>query len=367
MKFTIEKNRLTSVLSSIAKGMASRSTLPILSGIYIEANEYNVVFQTTDLEVAVKHTTEALVEQTGATVVPGKLFNDIVKSFPDAAINIELVQDQAVITCMDSKVTLHTLQAADFPMFPQPTIQKTVSLTPDKLASMIKKVSKAVSKDESRAVLTGVLIKAKLDMLQLVATDSYRLAIAKTQLENPLQEELDIIVSGSILDEIARLISDVESVEISESDNQIIFVFGNITFITRKIEGNYPNYEQIVPTQKEVSATTDTEAMRNAVKRASILAQDHTPIKLTISAETQSIEVSSNAQDIGGVKEMVFSQIDGVDLEIGFNHQYIIDGLSVIDTEEVLFEAQTALKPGILKSVGEDYFFYLTMPVRLDR
>jgi DNA polymerase-3 subunit beta len=366
MKLTIEKNRLAHVLSTVAKGMSSRSTLPILSGVYVEATEKQVIFQTTDLEVAIRHIDDALIEQTGSTVVPGKLFSEIVKSLPDAAVSLALENDILSISCLDSHFTLHTLGADDFPSFPSVTTSKTIRLSSASLAGMVKKVSKAVSKDESRAVLTGILFKADLDSLQLVATDSYRLAITKTQLETPVSEPFNLIIPGSIFDEISRLSVGDESIEVSDSDNQIVFNFGNTTFITRKIEGNYPNYEQIIPNQKTVSANVDTAALLSAVRRASILAQAHTPIKFKVSPEIQFIDVSSSTQDIGGAEERLSAQVEGEALEIGFNHQYVIDGLSAVDTEEVLFEAQTPLKPGILKAVGDDYYFYLTMPVRLD-
>ena len=235
------------------------------------------------------------------------------------------------------------------------------------LASMIKRVSKAVSRDESRAVLTGILFKVKSNTLQLVATDSYRLAVVKKELEDFLSDDFELIVPGSVFDEISRLSINEKELIIKDSDNQIVFSFGETIFITRKIEGNYPNYEQIIPSQKALTAIIETDTLLAAVKRAAILAQSHTPIRLSFSTITQTIEISSSTQDVGGANEKISAQIEGEDLEIGFNHQYILDGLVSIQNEELLFEAQTALKPGIIKSVSDDSFFYLTMPVRLDR
>ena len=367
MKFAIEKNQLLQVLSIISKGMSSRSTLPILSGIYIKVSSKSIVFQTTDLEVSIKHTINALIEEEGATVVPGKLFTDIIKSLPEAAISFSLEQDNVLISCLDSQFSLHTLNPEDFPNFPEVVPSKSIIVPSNKLSSMIKKVSKAVSKDESRAVLTGILFKAEEDTIQLVATDSYRLAITKTKTKLTTLQNFELIIPGIIFDEIGRLSISEETVEISDSDNQIIFKFGNTTFITRKIEGTFPNYNQIIPTEKLVSATIETSVLLSAVRRASILAQAHSPIKLSFSTSSQHIDISSNTQDIGRAYEKISAQIEGDEIEIGFNHQYIIDGLAVVDTDEILFEAQTPLKPGIIKTIGEDYFFYLTMPVKLDK
>jgi DNA polymerase-3 subunit beta len=231
---------------------------------------------------------------------------------------------------------------------------------------MVKKVVKAVSKDESRAVLTGVLIKIDGIDIQMVSTDSYRMAIAKSVLENPVEQATSLIVPGDILEEIRRLITDQENIIISDSENQVIFSFEETTFITRKIEGSYPNFEAIIPSEKNTSATVETSALLEAVRRISITAQSHTPIRFSLNPDTQSIDISSKTQDVASSSEKISTQIEGEAVDIGFNPQYIIDGLSVIDTEEVLIETQSSLKPGIFKSVGGEYYFYLTMPVRIE-
>jgi len=366
MRLIIEKGQLLQSLTIVSKGMSSRSTLPILSGIFLETNEGSLVFRTTDLEISIQHSVAALVERDGATVVPGKLFSDIVKSLPEAAVELELKDEDLTISCLDSIFNVHTLNPMDFPVFPHVVSTVAGIIPSDIFSSMIKKVIKAVSKDESRAILTGVLMKLDRATLQLVATDSYRLAIAKSRLENTIEKETDIIVPGDVLDEIKRLITFQKEVMISESENQIIFSFGNTVFITRKIEGSYPNYEAIIPTERSISVVVETSQLLEVVKRVSITAQTHTPIRFVFDGSAQIIEISSKTQDVARAHEKVAAQIDGSRLEIGFNHQYISDGLSAINTDEVLFEAQTALKPGILKSIGDEYFFYLTMPVRLE-
>jgi DNA polymerase-3 subunit beta len=367
MKLTVEKNQLVQSLTVVSKGMTSRSTLPMLSSIHLEAQGGDLVFRTTDLEISIKHSIPVLVEDVGATVVPGKLFSDIIKSLPDAAVTLEQQLEGLKISCLESSFVVHTLNPADFPLFPEINPTRRVILPAKTLASMVKKVAKAASKDESRATLTGILLKIEGDDIQLAATDSYRLAIARNKLTESTTEELSIIVPSAVLEEISRLISAEEAIEIGESENQIVFNFNPTTFITRKIEGSYPNYEAIIPTEKNCTATIETEVLLAAVKRASITAAASAPVKFALIPELQSMEVSSNTQDVASANEKLAAQIEGEGLEIGFNHQYIIDGLASIDTEELLFEAQNSLKPGIFKSVGDDYYFYLTMPVRLDR
>jgi DNA polymerase-3 subunit beta len=366
MKLTVDKAQLAQSLTMVSKGMSSRSTLPILSGIHIETQGGSLVFRTTDLEVSIQHSIPVLVEEEGATVVPGKLFSDIVKSFPEAAVTLSQEGDELTVSCLDSRFIIHTLNPNDFPLFPQINSRAAATIPSDVFVSMAKKVIKAVSRDESRAVLTGVLMKMEGADIQMVATDSYRLAISRMNLEDPVSESFNLIVPGAILDEIRRLAVVQKYITISDSENQIVFSFGDTTFITRKIEGSYPNYEAIIPTEKNITAVIETSVVFDAVRRAAITTQSHTPIRLIIDPDAQLITVNSSTQDVASAQEKVAAKIEGEMLEIGFNHQYIIDGLAAIDTEEVYFEAQSMMKPGIFKTVGDEYFFYLTMPVRLE-
>jgi DNA polymerase-3 subunit beta len=366
MRLTIEKAQLLQSLSVVSKGMSSRSTLPILSGIHLETQGGSLILRTTDLEVSIQHNTPALVERDGATVVPGKLFSDIIKSFPEAAVTLEQNDDNLIASCIDAVFNIHTLNPADFPLFPEIDSKVAGTIPSDIFSSMVKKVVKAVSRDESRAILTGVMVKMDEATLQLVATDSYRLAIAKNRLDNPVEGKYELIVPGDVLDEIRRLMTTQQEITISDSENQIIFSFGDTTFITRKIEGAYPNYEALIPNDRSITAIIETVAILDAVKRIAITTQPHNPIRFTFDPDSQLVTISSKTQDVADSHESVKAQIEGERLEIGFNRQYIIDGLMAVDTEEVYFEAQSMLKPGIIKTIGDEYFFYLTMPIRID-
>ena len=365
MKFSISKMDLQEALSIVSKGMSARSTVAILSGIYISAREGKLVLQTTDLEISVRCSCLALVEISGEAVVPGKLLSEIVRSLPDAAISCELIGDVFSISCLSSTFTLNTMNSADFPAFPQVELIDTITLPASKLSGVVKKVSKATSRDAAHAILTGINLTASGGRLTLVATDSYRLAISELAVDSG-EGEFSLVIPGSTFDEVCKLAPKDGNITIGYSANQIVFEFETSTFVARKLEGNYPNYRQIIPSEKKVSATIDTKTLIDAVKRASIMAHDYMQIRLLISPDSQSIEISSNSADIGRVKEIVDAQIEGDELVIGFNYQYIMDGLTSIDSDEVIFEANAPLKPGVLKSVGEETFFYLSMPVRLN-
>lgn len=365
MKINISKNDLSDAINTVFKGISSRSTLPILAGMLLEAKpDGTVTFQTTDLEISIRHTAVADVVESGKTVLPGKLFSDIVKTLPDAAVGIDSDESVAHIDCLGSSFTLSTLNATDFPYFPEVSADTVIELDPASLEKAVLKVSRAVSKDESRAILTGVLFSVEEGKVRLAATDSYRLAVANMPLESGGSDGFQAVVPGRTFEDVARLASSEKSISIGFSENQIVFSFGSTTFVSRKIEGTYPNYKQLIPPSHEVTVRLDTKEFTTAIKRVSLLAQSHTPVKLSFSSEAQQVTVSAKTQDVGGASEVVEAVVEGEDIEIAFNHQYLLDGLNAVEGDAVL-ELQTPLKPGIMKSSEEDGFIYLAMPVRL--
>ena len=365
MRFYIAKTDLVDILNTVSKGMSSRSTLPILSGILLDALDDKVTFQTTDLEVSIKHTALASVEEGGRTVIPGKLFGDIVKALPDAAVCVATTGEQVTISCMDSSFTLSTLNPVDFPYFPSVDTQQQVTLPSRDLADIVRKVGKAVSRDEARAILTGILFTIEGGKVRMAATDSYRLAVAEMELEEAGDEEFTAIIPGKIFEDVSKLAAGYERVTVAFSENQIVFSFGSTILVSRKIEGTYPNYRQLLPKETATTVRIQVSDLVTAVKRVSLLAQAHTPVKFSISADEQKIVISAKTQDVGGATESVAALVEGESMDIAFNHQYILDGLSCISDECVL-QLQTSLKPGTIRQSGaEETFVYLAMPVRL--
>lgn len=365
MKFRISKDNLLDAINTVSKGMSSRSTLPILSGILVETTDQGrLTFQTTDLEISIKHTTNGNIDEPGRCVVPGKLFVDIVKSLPDASIEVSSKDEQIRISCLETSFSLTSLNPADFPYFPQVDPTTTIILPSSSLSEAVRRVGKAVSRDESRAILTGILFSLEDGVITLAATDSYRLAVAELPVPNSNAEDFQAIVPGKTLGDVSSLALSSESVSIGFSENQIIVEFGETIFVSRKIEGTYPNYKQLIPTDHAVSIQMDTQALITSIKRVAILAQSHTPIRFQFSAENQNVTISANTADLGGATETMAAEIDGPSMEIAFNHQYILDGLNMIEGD-VILELQSSLKPGILKSSEQEKFLYLAMPVRL--
>lgn len=365
MKISIARGELLDALAVVSKGMSARSTLPILSGILISAEDGSVTFQSTDLEVSIRHTVPALVESQGSTVIPGRLINDIVRTLPDAAVTFDTDGDVMVVRCQQASFTVKTLNSADFPKFPEVDVERSVVLPADLIASMVRKVNKAVSRDETRAVLTGVLLVMEGPSLRMVATDSYRLGVVETILEQAPSEDLEVVIPGKALDEVTKISSGSQKIQLGTSENQIVFEFGETTFITRRIEGSFPNYKQLIPKETETSVTISTDDFIAAVKRVSLMALHNAPLKISVSVEDQTLSLSAATQDVGDASEDLMVKAEGKDVDIAFNHSFLMDGLVSSDEETLSLEIVSALKPGLLKSPGSAEFLYLLMPVRL--
>ena len=364
MKFSINRTELANALSIVLKGVSTRSTLPVLSGILIEAAGDKIILQATDLELSIQYSVAALVEEEGRTVVPGKLFSEIVKNLPDAAVHVEATDDQAFVTCDTSSFSIRALNAEDFPGFPRVDVHQKIEIPFHQFSTMVKRVSRVVSKDESRAILTGVLITLEAGVLRMVATDSYRLAITDAPLPNSSADEFHAVISGSFLSEIASLPKTESPVSLALADNQIVVTCEDTVFINR-IEGNFPNYKQLLPDGYATRATIEVDKLVASVRRASLLGSTSSPVRFDLNYASQTVQISAASQDVGSAQEIISCAIEGEDVEIAFNYAYVLDGLGSIATAEVYLEVQSALKPGIFRALEPENFLYLVMPVRI--
>ena len=362
MKLSISQSELLNALTIVQKGITNRSTLPILSGILIQTIGDEVTFQTTDLELSIQYTAPALIEEEGSTVLPGKLIVDIVKNLPDAAVHIEANDEGVIISCESSSFSIRCMNAVDFPGFPKVDQKQIISIPFETFSTMARKVCRVVSKDESRAILTGVLISVENDVLKMVATDSYRLAVTEAPLENG-QTEFTAVLSGGFVSDLAGLPKTGENISLALAENQIIVSYAGTVFVNRRIEGRYPNYKQLIPSSYETRCIVSKSALASAVKRSSLLERSGSQVRFSINVASQTIQLTTN-QDVGSTQEIVKAQIEGDDVEIGFNSHYVSEGLSAMDSSEVSFEIQGSLKPGVFKADSENYL-YLVMPVRI--
>lgn len=364
MKFSINKTELQNAISVVLKGVSTRSTLPVLSGILLEAASDRLTLQTTDLEVSIQYSAAALVEEEGRAVVPGKLFSEIVKNLPDAAVHVRAEDERAFVTCDTSSFSIKALNPEDFPGFPSVDTHQKIEIPFAQFSSMVKRVSRVVSKDESRPILTGVLITLENGLLRMVATDSYRLAVTEAFLDSAA-DDFQAVISGSFLSEIASLPKTDSPVSLALAENQIVVTCRDTVFINRRIEGNFPNYKQLLPDSCATRATVSVDHLVASVKRASILGSSSSPVKLDLNVASQTMQISAASQDVGSAQETLACEIEGEDVEIAFNYAYVLEGLSAVATDEVYLEVNSSLKPGIFRAVQPENYLYLVMPVRI--
>ena len=365
MKFSINQSELQNALSVCVKGSSTRSTLSILAGVYIKAEEGSITLQTTNLELSIKVTCSALVEEQGESVVPAKLFLDIVKNLPDMAVRIEADASTAVVFCDSTTFSLKALNPLDFPAFPEVEADQEAQFPFSVFSKMVKRTSKVVSHDETRIVLTGVLISCVGTELKMVATDSYRLAVAETELSQPCPEEFEAVISGSFLSDIASLPQSDQPITLALSENQIIVKYQDTTFINRRIEGSFPNYKQLIADGFITRATLPTHALIDAVRRVSLLSNKVSPVQIKVDSEAGVVTLLTNSQDIGNAQENLICEVVGEPVEIAFNYSFLLDGLNSIDTDAVHLDLFGPMKPGILRATEGENFLYLIMPVRV--
>lgn len=363
MKFSINQSELLNALAVVSKGISARASLPVLAGVYIKAAQDRIVFQSTNQTLSVKYTAAALIEEEGETVIPGKLFLDIVKSLSDVSITVEVDSSVATIVCDNAHFQIKVLDAQDFPQFPEVEKEASITVPFDTFSSMIKQVGKAVSKDESRAILTGILVKAENQTLEMVATDSYRLAIFKSPVEG--LADFNAVIAGAFMQDIASLKKIESDITVSMTSNQVIIEYGNIVFINRRIEGNYPNYKQLLPKAHTLHLEIPTDKLISAVKRASILSTISSSVKCSYDPEEEMLTISGASQDIGSAEESIPVEGTGEAMDIAFNCGYFLEGLMMIKTEKAVMELQSPLHPGIIRSQAPQDYLYLIMPVRI--
>ncbi len=363
MKLTIARGALLDSLTVATKALSSRTTLPILSGILMTASGETVTLQSTDLEISIKNTAGANVEEEGSVVLPGRLLSEVVRSLPEAAVKLETSSyDQVKVSCGSTSFTLRSLSPDDFPKFPEVTPELKVSIPTPVLQSLVRKVSKAISRDEARPILTGILVVVDGSRIRLVATDSYRLAVAEDELGGSAPERIEVVVPGKALEEVPRLAGDSETVTMGVSDNQVVLEFGSSVYVTRRIEGTFPNYRQLIPSGGETTLTVSRTELEEAAKRVSLLAQHNAPLRLKVSDST--LTLSAHTQDVGEAVEDLMVATQGEPLEIAFNHSFLVDGVTSSDDENLTFMASSPLKPGVFRSEKGDTYTYLIMPVR---
>jgi DNA polymerase-3 subunit beta len=353
---------LSEALQTVQRGVSSRPGIPALTGVHMAAAPGGgLTLTTTDLEVSARLAIDVQVSEEGVALVPARLLSDTVKSLSDAPVDFESDQAQAQIRCAAYEGALRLLPAEDFPSL-QPPSGTRVVVEAGAFAEAVGQVARAASKDEARPVLTGVLLEISREGVTLVSTDSYRLAVR--DLIATSAGEAKAIVPERAMSEAGRAAQSVEKseIELLVDESQVTFQVGQFMLTSRLIEGEFPNYRQLLPEAYENRLTVSRQQLTDAVHRVGLLARDTSPVRLEFNA--LGVKLSSSSPDLGQAVEAVEARYEGEDMTAAFNPHYLADGLSAASGETVRLEVRDGLKPGIVKGEADD-FTYLVMPVRL--
>jgi DNA polymerase-3 subunit beta len=362
LRATCARDDLASALAIVARGLSSRSAVQVLTGIHLEAADGKLTLAATDMEVSLRASVGGDVAGDGAVVIPGRLLADLVRLLPDASVTLAFDGGDGVLEVTSGSYAskVNVFSAEDFPRLPSLDVSLHTIDAPALLGT-IDKVARAASRDESRPVLTGILVRFEGDKLTMAATDSYRLSVKETSLGES-GPELDAIIPARALQELARLAAGAETVSLGVHENHVIFGVGDVWLTSRRIDGQFPNYNQLLPETFEVEVTTARAPLLEVVRRASIMAQRNSPLRLRF-AEGE-LSVSAQTQDIGEARESLEVAYAGDPLEIGFNPDFLRDGLEAVGGDAVHLRLINPLRPGLIAAPGES-FWYLIMPIRL--
>ncbi len=362
IRATCSRNGLAAALGTVARGLSTRGAVQVLSGILLRGEEGKLVLASTDMEISLRASITGDIAGEGGVVVPGRLLTDLARLLPDDMVTLTYEEGEGVLNISSGSHAskLNVYSAEDFPHLPPTDIQLHTIAAPALLAT-IEKVARAASRDESRPVLTGILVRFEGDQLTMAATDSYRLAVKETQLEES-GPELDAIIPARALQELARLAGSADEVQLGVHENHVVFSAGDVWLTSRRIDGQFPNYKQLLPESFEAEITTARAPLLEVIRRAGVLAQRNAPLRLRF-AEGE-LAVSAQTQDVGEAHESIPIDYAGEALEIGFNPDFLRDGLEAVNGETVQLKLINPLRPGLIVSPDER-FSYLIMPIRL--
>ena len=366
MKVTCGRDELAEKLQLAGRGVSTRTNVQILAGIMLRAGGGQLRVSATDMEISLRVALDAQVEDEGAVVVPGRLLVDIVRLLPAGEVTIAHRADEGVaeLTCGSASYKLHTYAAEDFPRLPEVDPETAFTVDKEAFVETIARVSRSSSRDESRPVLTGILVRFEGDKLVMAATDSYRLSVKETALDKGPGQELEAIVPARALSELLRIGQGGEpgTISIGVQENQIVFGVDDVWLTARRIDGQFPNYKQLLPETFEAEIQLPRDEFLEIVRRASLMAQRKSPLRLRF--ESGELTVSAQTQDVGEARESLPMSYSGDTIEIGFNAEFLRDGLESVGDDAVRFKLISPLRPGLILGESDD-FLYLIMPIRL--
>ncbi|SHH99151.1 DNA polymerase III subunit beta [Clostridium grantii] len=364
MKFRCEKNKLAEAISVVQKAVSTKSPMEILHSILITAKENQLTLVGTDIDLSIETKIDAIVEEDGIIAVDSKFFGEIVRKLPNSSIKIEKKDKNINIKCEKTEFTLlANLNVDEFPTLPDINENLVFTVNQKLLKNMIKGSIFAIAQDETRPILTGILFEIEGNTLNLVALDGYRLAFRSEFIEN--ENSLTAVIPGKTLSEMSKILSDEEdNVNITFTQNHILFNLGDTKIISRLLEGEFIKYNSIIPKEYNSKITVKRTELLECIERASLMAKDGNTNLIKFDINDENIVITSNSQ-LGMVREELNIILQGEGLQIAFNSKYLIDVLKIIDENEISLEFSSSVSPCLIKNNENTKFTYLVLPVRL--
>jgi DNA polymerase III subunit beta len=368
VKLETSSQELLAQLQTATRVASTRSAVQALSGVQLVAAGGSAELRATDMEVGLRVPLNAEVLREGGVVLPARLLLDVIRQLPGDRVSLELrpaEQDVEVISGT-ARFHLRTLRSEDFPNLPEPGGDEVVTMPAAAFVETIAKVARSASRDETRPILTGILVSAQGAELKMVATDSYRLSVKETALEPPIEGGFEANVPARALQELERLVAQGgdAQIRIGVRTNQIVFEVGGSVLSSRLIEGQFPNYRQLLPESYDHELLLSAEEIAGVVRRISLMAQKNAPLRLSFN--DGELVVSAQTPDVGEASEPLPVPFKGEPFEIGFNPDFLRDGLESVGSGELLLKLISPLRPGLIEGAGDSGFLYLIMPIRLN-
>ncbi len=369
MKIVCYKENILKALNSVVKGVASKTTMPILEGILIQTNDNEIKLTSYDLEIGIEYIMECEVKEQGSTVVNAIMFSEIIKKLPDTEIYISLNENNLLeIECEGSLYKLTTMNPDEFPELPKIEVENSIELEQNMLKNMIRKTIFAVSSEENRPIFTGCLFEVENNKLNVVAVDGFRLALRSIYLPTKVND-FKAVIPGRTLNEINKILLDsFDRIRIGIAKNQALFEMENCKVVTRILDGEFLNYKSVIPNSWETRIKVNKNSLQNSFERISLISSSSIekekkyPVK--VSVDIGKITISCTNQT-GDAKEEIYISTEGKNIEVGFNPKYFLDSLKVIEDEEVFVEFGTNISPCLIKSVENNEYVYMILPIRL--
>ncbi len=364
LKIVCTREELARKLAIVGRGVSTRTAVQILSGVLLRATGGKLELAATDMELSIRTSVEeARVEGEGAAVVPGRLLVDLSRLLPESEVTIEFREEANVlrVQCGPAEYRLNTYGAEDFPRLPETDSAPTSTVSADALLETLASVGRAVSRDEARPVLTGILVKFGDGKLVMAATDSYRLSYKETPIEGNAPD-IEAIVPARALEELRRLAPAGGTLELGVQENQVLFGIDGTWLTTRRIEGQFPKFDELRPKEFTYEVTVPREELLEVVRRTAVMAHRNSPLRLRFA--DGELTVWTQTQDVGEARETLPVRFEGEPLEIGFNADFLRDGIESAEGDELRVRLIDPLRPGLLQGPGDD-FWYLIMPIRL--